>query len=180
MSKDLSRRDFFSKRNQRGRRVWGPSVVSPTRSVFWAPTIGCASPSAAFTAAETIIWRTTPRSTTWRSRRSATSTRASSPSDCRRWRRWGWPKPATYTDIRKLLEDKSIDAISIATPNHWHSLMAIWACQAGKDVYVEKPCSHNIFEGRQMVTAAQKYNRIVQHGTQMPSDRGCTRGGSAR
>jgi predicted dehydrogenase len=53
----------------------------------------------------------------------------------------GLPKPATFTDIRKLLEDKSIDAISIATPNHWHSLMAIWACQAGKDVYVEKPCS---------------------------------------
>ena len=57
----------------------------------------------------------------------------------------GLPKPATYTDVRKLLEDKSIDAISIATPNHWHSLIAIWACQAGKDVYVEKPCSHNLW-----------------------------------
>src|SRR5579864_4278681 len=77
----------------------------------------------------------------------------------------GIPKPATFFDVRKLLEDKSIDAISIATPNHWHSLLGIWACQAGKDVYVEKPCSHNIFEGRQLVRAAEKYNRIVQHGT---------------
>src|ERR1700691_3922347 len=77
----------------------------------------------------------------------------------------GLPKPATYTDVRKLLEDKSIDAISIATPNHWHSLIGIWACQAGKDVYCEKPCCHNIFDGRQLVAAAQKYNRIVQHGT---------------
>jgi predicted dehydrogenase len=79
--------------------------------------------------------------------------------------RSGKKKPAAYTDVRKLLEDKSIDAISIATPNHWHSLIGIWACQAGKDVYCEKPCSHNIFEGRQLVAAAQKYNRIVQHGT---------------
>lgn len=74
-------------------------------------------------------------------------------------------KPATYTDIRKLLDDKSIDAVSIATPNQWHSLMAIWACQAGKDVYVEKPCSHTYWEGRKLVEAARKYNRIVQHGT---------------
>ena len=77
--------------------------------------------------------------------------------------------PKTYTDIRKVLDDKSIDAISIATPNHWHSLMAIWACQAGKDVYVEKPCSHNLWEGGQLVRAAAKYNRIVQHGTQSRS-----------
>jgi predicted dehydrogenase len=53
---------------------------------------------------------------------------------------WNMPKPQVYKDVRKLLEDKSIDAISIATPNHWHSLMGIWACQAGKDAYVEKPC----------------------------------------
>ncbi len=78
----------------------------------------------------------------------------------------------TYVDVRKLLEDKSIDAISIATPNHWHALMAIWACQAGKDVYVEKPCSHNFWEGRQLVQAAQKYKRIVQHGTQARSSPG--------
>jgi predicted dehydrogenase len=81
----------------------------------------------------------------------------------------GSSKPQTFTDVRKLLDDKSIDAISIATPNHWHSLMAIWACQAGKDVYLEKPCSHNFWEGRQLVRAAQKYNRIVQHGTQIRS-----------
>jgi len=77
--------------------------------------------------------------------------------------------PKTCVDIRRLLEDKSIDAISIATPNHWHSLMAIWACQAGKDVYVEKPCSHNLWEGGQLVRASEKYNRIVQHGTQIRS-----------
>lgn len=72
----------------------------------------------------------------------------------------------TYTDVRKLLEHGEIDAISTATPNHWHSLLAIWACQAGKDVYVEKPVSHNVWEGRQIVAAARKYGRIVQTGTQ--------------
>src|SRR5271157_430516 len=80
-------------------------------------------------------------------------------------------KPQTYVDIRKMLEDRSIDAISIATPNHWHTLMAIWACQAGKDVYVEKPCSHNLWEGSQLVRAAEKYSRMVQHGTQIRSSR---------
>jgi len=74
--------------------------------------------------------------------------------------------PNTTQDIRRVLEDKSVDAISIATPNHWHALMTIWACQAGKDVYVEKPCSHNVHEGRIAVEAARRYNRIVQHGTQ--------------
>jgi predicted dehydrogenase len=81
-------------------------------------------------------------------------------------------KVDTCVDIRKLLEDKNIDAVSIATPNHWHSLATIWACQAGKDVYVEKPCSHNVFEGRQCVEAARKYKRIVQHGTQSRSESG--------
>ncbi len=79
-------------------------------------------------------------------------------------------RPKTYIDARKLMEDKSIDAISIATPNHWHSLLAIWGCQAGKDVYVEKPCSHNWWDGHQLVKAAEKYNRIVQHGTNSRSD----------
>jgi predicted dehydrogenase len=81
-------------------------------------------------------------------------------------------RPAAFTDLRKLLDDKSIDAISIATPNHHHTLQTIWACQAGKDVYVEKPCSHDMFEARQIVAAAQKYNRIVQHGTQQRSSIG--------
>src|SRR5580700_3527312 len=81
----------------------------------------------------------------------------------------GIPEPATYVDVRKLLEDKSIDAISIATPNHWHTLMGIWACQAGKDVYVEKPCSHNLWEGKQFVAAARRYGRMVQQGTQIRS-----------
>jgi predicted dehydrogenase len=80
-----------------------------------------------------------------------------------------------FQDIRKLLESKEIDAISIATPNHWHALATIWACQAGKDVYVEKPCSHNVFEGRKAVEAARKYNRIVQHGTQSRSSAGKAR-----
>ena len=84
----------------------------------------------------------------------------------------GLARPKSYVDVRKLLEDKEIDAISIATPNHWHSLMAIWACQAGKDVYVEKPCSHNAFEGRQLVRAVKKYNRICQHGSQSRSNPG--------
>jgi hypothetical protein len=76
---------------------------------------------------------------------------------------------ARYTDYRKLLEDKTIDAITIATPNHWHALATIWACQAGKDVYVEKPGTHNIYEGKKVIEAAYKYNRIVQHGVQLRS-----------
>jgi predicted dehydrogenase len=81
----------------------------------------------------------------------------------------GGKKPATYIDMRKMLEDKTIDAVSIASPNHWHTLQTIWACQAGKDVYVEKPCSHNIFESQQIVAAARKYDRIVQQGSQSRS-----------
>jgi len=78
--------------------------------------------------------------------------------------------PLCVQDVRRALDDSSLDAVAIVTPNHWHALMGIWACQAGKDVYVEKPCSHNIFEGRQLVEAARKYDRIVQHGTQRRSD----------
>ena len=80
--------------------------------------------------------------------------------------------PKLVKDIRKVLDDPNVDAITIATPNHWHSLMTIWACQAGKDVYVEKPCSHNIHEGRIAVDTARKHNRIVQHGTQSRSSNG--------
>ena len=79
-------------------------------------------------------------------------------------------KVATYVDYRKLLEDKDIDAVITATPNHWHALVTVWGCQAGKDVYVEKPISHTIWEGRKTVEAARKYNRIVQSGTQRRSD----------
>ena len=78
----------------------------------------------------------------------------------------------TYVDIRELLAAPDIDAITIATPNHLHSLLAIWACQAGKDVYVEKPVSHNVWEGRQLVAAAAKYGRVVQAGTQIRSGDG--------
>lgn len=77
--------------------------------------------------------------------------------------------PKTYTDMRKLFEDKDIDVVGIATPNHWHALATIWACQAGKDVYVEKPGSHNIYEGQKAAEAAKKYNRIVQIGSQSRS-----------
>ncbi len=77
----------------------------------------------------------------------------------------GGEKPKTVVDFRDLLDDPEIDAISIATPDHWHALQTIWACQAGKDVYVEKPISYTIDEGRKMVQAARKYNRVVQTGT---------------
>ncbi len=80
--------------------------------------------------------------------------------------------PKVVQDIRKLLEDRSIDVVSIAMPNHWHALATIWACQAGKDVYVEKPVSHNVVEGRRMVEAARHYKRIVQTGTQCRSSKG--------
>lgn len=79
-------------------------------------------------------------------------------------------KPESYGDIREALNDKNVDAVSIATPNHWHSLGAIWAIEAGRDVYVEKPLSHNIYEGRQLANLYAKSDRIVQHGTQSRSD----------
>ena len=78
-------------------------------------------------------------------------------------------KVAIEQDFRKTYDDKTIDAVTLATPNHWHALQTIWACQAGKDVYVEKPATHNIYEGKKMIEAAYKYNRIVQHGVQLRS-----------
>ena len=79
-------------------------------------------------------------------------------------------KAKSYPDLRKLLDDNSIDAVVVATTNHWHCLASIWAMEAGKDVYVEKPLSHSQWEGRQTVAAARKYNRICQVGTQQRSD----------
>ncbi len=81
-------------------------------------------------------------------------------------------KAEGYDDIRKVLENKDIDAVTLATPHHWHALGAIWAAQAGKDVYVEKPATHNVWEGRKMVEAADKYKRIMQVGTQCRSSVG--------
>src|SRR5579871_4432405 len=78
-------------------------------------------------------------------------------------------KPAAYQDWRKMLESKDVDAVSIATPNHWHALATIWACQAGKDVYCEKPACYNLFEGEQMVRAAREHKRMVQIGMQSRS-----------
>ena len=83
---------------------------------------------------------------------------------------------ATYTDLRRALDRDDVDVISVASPNHWHALQAVWACQAGKDVYLEKPVSHNVWEGGQIVKAARKYNRIVQTGTQCRSSHGIAQG----
>src|SRR5438034_1050687 len=77
------------------------------------------------------------------------------------------PKPVQ--DLRRVLENKAVDGIVVATPDHWHALATIWGCQAGKHVYVEKPVSNNVFEAQQMVAAARKYNRVVQVGTQSRS-----------
>jgi predicted dehydrogenase len=83
----------------------------------------------------------------------------------------GGEKPKAVVEFRELLDNRDVDIISIAAPDYWHALMTIWACQAGKDVYVEKPLSYNIVEGRKMVQAASKYNRIVQIGTQYRANR---------
>lgn len=83
----------------------------------------------------------------------------------------GTPKAFTTTDMRRIMDRKDIDAVVIATPNHWHSLAGVWACQAGKDAYVEKPVSHNVWEGRQLVNASRKYGRVVQAGTQARSSK---------
>jgi predicted dehydrogenase len=87
-------------------------------------------------------------------------------------KRQGDREPQFVKDLRKLLDDPRVDIVSIATPNHWHSLAAIWSMQAGKDVYVEKPVSHNVSEGRRCVEAARKYNKICQTGTQSRSNPG--------
>jgi predicted dehydrogenase len=78
-------------------------------------------------------------------------------------------KPTEFAEMRQMFESKDVEAVSIATPNHWHALAGIWACQAGKDVYLEKPASHNVYEGTQLVNAARKYKRMVQIGSQSRS-----------
>jgi predicted dehydrogenase len=83
-----------------------------------------------------------------------------------RAKEWAGPRAQAYHDFRRLLERKDIDAVHIATPDHWHAAITVLACQAGKDVYVEKPLAHNVREGRAMVSAARRYNRIVQAGMQ--------------
>ncbi|MDO8545334.1 MAG: Gfo/Idh/MocA family oxidoreductase [Opitutaceae bacterium] len=84
----------------------------------------------------------------------------------------GQLKPFTTIDARELIARKDVDAVMIAASNHWHALLTVWACQAGKDVYVEKPMSHTVWEGRKMIEAARKYNRIVQVGTHYRSETG--------
>jgi len=78
-------------------------------------------------------------------------------------------KGKEYADMREMFADKEVDAVSIATPNHWHALSTIWACQAGKDVYIEKPASHNVYEGNKMIEMARKTKRMVQVGSQSRS-----------
>jgi predicted dehydrogenase len=104
-----------------------------------------------------IVWLVDPDSRLFASRTAAVQKLAGNTPQC-------------VQDFRRVLDDKTLDAVSIVTPDHWHALLAVWACQAGKDVHVEKPCSHNIVEGRRIVEAARRYDRIVQHGTQRRSD----------
>lgn len=78
-------------------------------------------------------------------------------------------EPRCVQDVRTILDDREVDALVVATPDHWHALQTIWACQAGKDVFLEKPLAHNIWEGRQMCAAVRKYGRVVQVGTQTRS-----------
>ncbi len=87
----------------------------------------------------------------------------------KQWTDAGRPEPKVTKDFRHALDDKSVQVLVCAAPDHWHALATVWACQAGKDVYVEKPCCHDPVEGRRMVQAARKYQRVVQVGTQRRS-----------
>src|SRR6266536_3167566 len=91
------------------------------------------------------------------------------PTHLARAKEWAGPSAKECKDFRRLLEQKDLDAVLIATPDHWHAIPTVLACQAGKDVYVEKPLAHNVKEGRAMVAAAHRHNRIVQMGTQQRS-----------
>jgi len=91
-------------------------------------------------------------------------------SRCDLVEKYGRNRPECVQDVRRVLDNPNVDAITCATCNHWHSLIGVWACQAGKDAYIEKPISHNIWEGRKLVEAAARYQRVVQHGTQQRSD----------
>src|SRR5207244_5937973 len=91
------------------------------------------------------------------------------PPHLARAKEWAGPAAKQFKNFRRLLEQKDIDAVLIATPDHWHAIPTVLACQAGKDVYVEKPLGHNIKEGRAMVEAARRHNRVVQMGAQQRS-----------
>ena len=91
------------------------------------------------------------------------------PGAVKQWTDAGRPEPKVVSDFRRALDDQSVQALVCAAPDHWHALAAIWACQAGKDVYVEKPCCHNPIEGQRMIQAARKHQRIVQVGSQRRS-----------
>src|SRR6266496_855263 len=91
------------------------------------------------------------------------------PPHLARAQEWAGSSAKVYKDFRRLLEQKDVDAVLIATPDHWHAIPTVLACQAGKDVYVEKPLAHNVREGRVMVETARRHNRVVQMGTQQRS-----------
>jgi predicted dehydrogenase len=91
------------------------------------------------------------------------------PSHLARAKEWAGSSANEYKDFRLLLEQKDVDAVLIATPDHWHAIPTVLACQAGKDVYVEKPLGHNVREGRAMIEAARRHNRVVQMGSQQRS-----------
>ena len=131
-----------------------------------AQTIASASPSLAWVrAAPPISARFCPWPTSRSPRWSIPTAGAPKPLRPLIFQKTG-KRPKIDSDMRRIFEDKEIDAVTIATTNHWHTLTAIWAMQAGKDVYVEKPVSHNIWEGTKLVETARKYKRIAAGGTQ--------------
>ena len=166
----LNRRQFVSRSLPPASGPGSRSREPSRRARSWAQTTPSGSASRASTAAEgahvdeftklkgvNITYLIDPDTRTYAKHLKTIKTR-------------GGTDPKTITDVRKALDDPNLDAISIATPNHWHSLMTIWGVQAGKDVYVEKPCSHNVHEGRIAVETARRHGRVVQHGTQGRSD----------
>ena len=117
-----------------------------------------------------------------RSSTSATRTTAARPGTKQTIEKAQGKPTQVVQDFRRILDDKNVDALINATPDHWHALGTIMACQAGKDVYTEKPLAHNVWEGRKMIEAARKYKRVVQVGTQIaqrPVRQGRRRGRSA-
>ena len=147
----------------------GPALPTTLRKRKRTLATAFAWPSSAFAAGAWTMWAASPAGTTASSPPSATPTSAVVGRRHAHRRKAQGTAPQVRAGPAQGLDDKDIDIITIATPNHWHALAAIWAMQAGKDVYVEKPVSHNVSEGRRIVETARKYNRICQTGTQSRS-----------
>ena len=163
------KRDLISRRDFASRSVLAAAAVAAGKAALQPPGRGSgagaggerprgARRASASAARATPSRRASPACRTSRSRPCATSTRTSSRAAPTIPRSQNVPtfKPGYQQDLRRVLEDKDIDGVLIATPNHWHALATIWAMQAGKHVYVEKPASHTVWEGRQMVEAAKQ------------------------